>query len=530
MRAANLLWLLVFTALILGPAGAADQAPSTVSAVNSGGLEQLPDSAWDYAKARHLLFRAGFGGPPQEVDKLLKMGLSKAVDALVDYRNQPDAGVKLPWELKEVDPVVFAKLSQKERHKLFPKFDKKAVKKGIEDVRQWWVTRMVQSPRPLEEKLVLFWHGLFAAEYRTVRDTRAILLQNQHFRDHAAGNYGQMLRGTLYDAAMLRYLDNDANVKGKPNENLAREIMELFSMGEGQGYTEQDIKEAARALTGYTYNKQTLEPIFRSLLHDYGPKTIFGQTGKWSGEDLIDLILKQPATARFISRRLFAYFVHEYPDDKTIDQLAQLLRDSKYELAPLLKAMFLSREFYSAKAMGTMIKSPAQVVVGSVRVLQAKDVPSGPLAHAMLTMNQELFDPPNVKGWDGGQAWLSTTALFARHNFAATLISGGTRPVLKQPKAGKALKFFKGPQALARVPDFVANLQEHKVETAPGVIDHFAKTLLVVPLPEARRTELLSYLGQLPPAAQWTEQKSELNRKIAELLVLIMSSPEYQLT
>ncbi len=533
MRAAKLLWLLIFTALILGPAGAADQAAPAPAgaAVNQGGLERLPDSAWDYVKARHLLFRAGFGGPPEEVEKFLGMGLNKAVDFLVDYRNQPDAAVKLPWDLKDVDPAEFAKLSQKERTKLFPKFDKKAIKKGIEEVRQWWVKRMVQSPRPLEEKLVLFWHGLFAAEYRAVRDTRAIILQNQHFRDHAGGNYGKMLRGLLYDAAMLRYLDNDANVKGKPNENLAREIMELFSMGEGQGYTEQDIKEAARALTGYSYNKQTLEPLFRSLQHDYAVKTIFGQTGKWKGEDLIDLILKQPATARFIAKRLFTYFVHENPDDKIIDQLAKVLRDNNYELGPLLKTMFLSREFYTAKALGTQIKSPAQVVAGSVRILQAKDAPAGALAHAMLTMSQELFDPPNVKGWDGGQAWLSTTALFARNNFAATLISDGTRPVLKQGKIGKAVKISsRSPQALARVPDFVASLQEKKVDTAAGVVDHFAKALLVVPLADSRRLELLDYLGQLPPSAQWTEQKAEINRKIAELLVLIMSSPEFQLT
>lgn len=532
MRAAKVIWLLVLTALIFRPVGAADLKTTTVPGgpTVQGGLESMADSAWDYTKARHLLFRAGFGGPLTEVEKLHAMGLRKAVEHLVDYRNQPDANVALPnLVIQDLEPAKFAQMTQAGRTKHLQTFDKKKVR-NIQPVQTWWVSRMVQSPRPLEEKMVLFWHGLFATEQRTVRENRAMFLQNQLFRDHAVGNYGKLLMAIIQDPAMLRYLDNDANVKGKPNENLAREIMELFSMGEGQGYTEQDIKEAARALTGYSYNKQTLVPVFRSFMHDYETKTIFGQKGKWNGEDLVKLILKQPATPRFIARRLFTYFVHENPDEQTVDQLAKLLKDNNYELAPFLKTVFLSREFYSTRAMGTLIKSPAQFVAGTVRILEVKDTVPAILAHAMLTMNQELLEPPNVKGWDGGQAWLSTTAVFARNNFAGTLIAQGTPPVLKQPKAGKAIKVGKRPQALARGGDFVTALIDRKLTTPAEVVDYYTKVLLVVPLAEVRRSELISFLGQLPPTAQWNEQKATLNRKISELLVLIMSSPEYQLT
>ncbi|MCC6421150.1 MAG: DUF1800 domain-containing protein [Gemmataceae bacterium] len=528
MKTAKFLVFAAVTALMLQVAWAADQP----GAAPGSGMAPLPDSAWNYDQARHLLFRAGFGGTPEEVARLHALGLRKAVDHLVDYRSQPDVQIPYPAGLTTLAPAEFVKVSQIARPRMLKPFNKKGDKGLVHEVRQWWVRRMVQSPRPLEEKLVLFWHGHFATEYRTVRNSHAMFLQNQHFRDHAAGNFGQLLRGLLRDAAMLRYLDNDANTRNKPNENLAREIMELFSMGEGQGYTEKDIKEAARALTGYTFNKKSLMPRFDPALHDTGVKTIFGRTGKWNGEDLVRLILEQPATPRFLARKLFTYFVHEEPDEALVTQLAKILKDSKYELAPLLKAIFLSQEFYSTRSVGRQIKDPAQLVIGTVRTLQIQNTNPVVLAHAMLTMNQELFDPPNVKGWDGGQAWLNTTALFARNNFAATLIGQGTVPVPKQPKAGKPIKVGKKrlAQALANAPDLVQMLQANKIETAAGALDYFSKMLLAVPLAEKRRAEVLAHLGQLPPAARWPEQRTELNQRFREVLVLIMTAPEYQLT
>ncbi|MCC6417097.1 MAG: DUF1800 family protein, partial [Gemmataceae bacterium] len=268
MRARTIFSLLpaVTIAFLLPAAPLAAQSAKQPAGQDS--LQPLSDSAWDYAKARHLLFRAGFGGPPEEVQKLCGLGLRKAVESLVDYRSQPDVEIPMAAGFKGLEPPDLVKLSPQERLQVFQKKKPRDDFQAMQELRRWWVTKMIRSPRPLEEKLVLFWHGLFAAEHRTVRNSISMSLQNQLFREHAAGNYAKLLHAILRDPAMLRYLDNNRNVKGKPNENLAREIMELFSMGEGQGYTEQDVREGARALTGYTFDPKTLQPRFLPKSHD----------------------------------------------------------------------------------------------------------------------------------------------------------------------------------------------------------------------------------------------------------------------
>lgn len=509
--------------------------PAVVSAAppERGSLEAIADDAWNYAKARHLLFRAGFGGTPEEVTKLHALGLHKAVDFLVDYHNQPDVDIPLGPAVKVPDPVALRKLSQEERQKLLQQ-NRREDAQYMVDVRHWWVQRMVKSPRPLEEKLVLFWHGHFATEWRTVRNSHAMALQNQLIREHAAGNFGKLLHQIIYDAAMLRYLDNNRNVKAKPNENLAREIMELFAMGEGQGYTEDDVIQGARALTGYHFDPRTLQFRFVAQQHDTNEKVIFGKKGKWNGEQFVDLILAQPATARFISRKLFTYFVHDNPSEELINQLAGVLRDNKYELAPLLKTMFLSREFYSTRAMGTQIKSPAQFVVGTIRALQIKEPNAEGLARSMRAMNQDLFEPPNVKGWDGGQSWVNSVTLFARNNFAAILLAQGPQGRVGKPgrrpparvKPGAGLPG--GP--LAKGIDFTATLKDQKLDTPEAMVEYFARSLFASPLTRERQAELVAFVGELPPAAQWDERKREVNAKISSLLILMMCMPEYQLT
>jgi uncharacterized protein (DUF1800 family) len=367
--------------------------------------------------------------------------------------------------------------------------------------------------------------------------------QNQLFREHAAGNFGKLLHAIVHDTAMLRYLDNDRNVKGKPNENLAREIMELFSLGEGN-YTENDIKEAARALTGYTSDRFSGKFRFNQFAHDTGDKTIFGKTGNWDGDKLVDLILEQPAASRFIARKLFEFFVHESPDDETVDELAGVLRDNHYDLAPLLKTMFLSQEFYGERAMGTQIKSPVQVVVGTLRTFGLRRVDSTGLAFATRAMGQDLFDPPNVKGWDGGPAWINTNTLFVRDNFAALLIARGANLPANFGPAGNAGKNrppnkgdlkASGRQLaqslnIAGQLDLVSALEDQKAQTPAAVVDYLAKAFFVVPLSESKRRELIEFLGGLPPAREWSDRRKEINVKLGGLLVLMLSMPEYQLT
>jgi uncharacterized protein (DUF1800 family) len=526
-------------ALGLGPAVGADEK-------GSGGLKPLPAAQWDYAKARHLLFRAGFGGSPAEVEKLCALGLDKAVDQLVDYQKTADVETPL-----KVEPP--PEPNREELRKLSPEQKQKVVQQArrrdqdqMREIKDWWVRRMFQSPHPLEEKLVLFWHGHFATEFRTVRNSYAMYLQQKLFRDHAAGNFGKLLHGIVHDPAMLRYLDNNRNVKGRPNENLAREIMELFSLGEGN-YSEKDIKEAARALTGYTFRRDgTFQ--FVSVAHDSGEKTIFGKNGDFDGDELVDLLLEQPACPKFIAKKLFVYFVHENPDEKTVQALANVLKNN-YELRPLLKTMFKSQEFYSDVAMGKQVKSPAQLVVGSVRSLGLKNADPTAAGFAMRMMGQDLFEPPNVKGWEEGRAWINSNTLFARDNFAAVLVarSGGTPDILSvdpeqirrrfakgEFKAkGKVAKDFAGRapfRPLAQGLDLSKLLEEQKFENPGEVVDYLTKAFFVVPVSEARRKELVEFAGQLPPSSKWAEKRQEVNARLAALLVLMLSMPEYQLT
>jgi uncharacterized protein (DUF1800 family) len=504
-----------------------------------GGLRPLAVDTWDVAKARHLLARAGFGGTPEEVAKLEAMGLRGAVDFLVDYQKQPQ--LDLPFDPAQPDREQVATLRNgtPEQKRTLAQQQRQQDMSQLRDLRQWWIKRMLQTQRPLEEKLALFWHGHFATEHRTVRNSSAMYLQNQLFREHASGNFAALLHAIVHDAAMLRYLDNNRNVKGKPNENLAREIMELFALGEGN-YTEQDIKEGARALTGYGFERLSGEFRFNRFAHDTGEKTIFGQTGDWDGDQFVDLILKHPAAAPFIARKLFVFFVHDSPDDATIDHLAGVFRENNYELAPLLKTMLLSQEFYGERAVGTQIKSPVQLVVGTLRTLGLHDMDAPVFALAIRTMGQDLFDPPNVKGWDGGAAWINTNTLFARDNFSAMLIARGANlsmPAVSPTGAKRNRAAGRGQDGallrglnLAGKLDIVAPLEAQQLQSSAAVVDYLSKTFLAVPLNDAKRNELVQFLGPLPPSRQWASQRDEIRTKIGGLLVLLMSMPEYQLT
>ncbi len=533
MKTRTILSLLVASAVAFLWMAVPPKVETAQKVAAAANLEPLPESAWDYAKARHLLFRAGFGGPPAEVEKLHALGLRQAVDYLVDFHQIADVNLPLVLGAEGVeglDPPALVKINPQERSKLLGDKKGKNAVQYMQELRRWWISKMVKSPRPLEEKLVLFWHGIFATEWRTVRNPMSMGLQNQLFREHAAGNYAKLLHAIIYDAAMLRYLDNNSNKKGKPNENLAREIMELFSMGEAQGYTEKDVQQGARALTGYTFDPKTLEPKFFPKDHDDGDITLFGKTQKFNGDQFIDLILEQPATSRFIAFRLFNYFVYDEPSEELITELAKVLKDNKYELKPFLRTVFLSREFYGPKAMGTHFKSPTQLVAGTIRILGIKEYNPEPLVLATRGMNQDLFDPPNVKGWDGGEAWVNSVTLFARNNFTTNLIARGLdKTKFKLPdkpdkKGDKKVEV----RALPKL-DFVEAWKDQKFDTPAAVVDYCTRAFLVVPLSEQNRTRLLGVLGDLPPSAQWTERKNEVNRKIGNLLILIMSLPEYQL-
>ncbi len=469
-----------------------------------GGLKPLSGKAWDFAKARHLLWRAGFGGSVEEVTKLHAMGLHAAVDFLVDFQKLPEPAISVDVRQPETETPFEHRLVESERFKLGNERTSRRFQQQ-ENLRKWWLQRMAESQRPLEEKLTLLWHGHFAVNFTKNENPHIMYRQNRLFRDFAAGNFGGLLRGIAQDPAMIAYLDNQANFKGAGNENLGREILELFSMGEGQGYSEQDLREASRALTGYSYEHATGQFKFIATRHDETPKTIFGRSGNWGGDDLVDMILQQPATARFVAGKIFRFFVHDNPSAAMLDQIAGTLRTCRYDIAPVLRNLFLSEEFYSPAAAVAHIKSPAELMAGAIRTLGLKDVNYAALDNAMVEMGQKLFEPPSVKGWDGGRDWINTSRLLTRYNALAALVDQSTA-------------------------NLAALLEARGIQQTEAAVDWLARGLMLLPLNEAKRAELIRFLGPLPPPAEWATQRDQINARLRAAAAALLSTPEFQVS
>ncbi len=409
----------------------------------AGDLRPISAADWSYARAAHLLERAGFGGAPETVAALAAMAPEVAVAHLVDYEEVDasslpafvESGIWGEEMLADVDDsLTFREGIARARQQgslygVKPRAAGVRPDQPIIDINyyrnyatrhewlraaNWWAERMMLTPRPLEEKMALFWHGHFATEQEKVRDYRLMLDQIAMLRQNATGNFRDLLLGISQDPAMLIYLDNRKNVVGHANENFAREIMELFALGVGN-YTEQDIKEAARALTGWRNVGRRF--IDDRSQHDTSEKTILGRTGNFDGEDLVDILLEEEVTARFIAGKIYRYLVRSDPGEELVGRLAAVLRDGGYELKPLLRTIFLSRDFYAAPSFATQIKSPVQLLVSTYRKLGLEKIPGNlyfPLVSSQL--GQALGDPPNVAGWEGGRSWVNPSTLIERGN------------------------------------------------------------------------------------------------------------------
>ncbi len=369
-------------------------------------LHPLRPDRFDYWAAQRLLARAGFGGTPLEVRALKDLGVKKAVEYLVDYElvaaDAPptwDRSIMRPPTAEEQatdqraraanDEATLARL-QRERQ-IRETRDRGQLAEG----QRWWMRRLIESGRPLEEKLTLFWHGHFATGYRTIEDSWHMLAQNALFRTNAAGNIAALINAIVHDPAMLKYLDNDENRRARPNENFARELMELFVLGEGRGYTESDIKEAARALTGYTFRDDDF--VFDANEHDATVKAIFGERGNFDGDDVVRLLLRKREASEFLCLKLYRYFVNDAPGKLDAQQaecvkaMASELRASKFEMRPMLKALFSSGHFYEPRHDAQVIKSPVQLIAQTVRSYHTplRSLPS--LVSAADLMGQQLF-------------------------------------------------------------------------------------------------------------------------------------------
>ena len=403
-------------------------------------LEPLPPSEWNRDRAAHLLERAGFGGTPTELAQLAAMSPRQAVRALVYYRTTNnslppfedsgafDAGLE-PFAPSRPAATDLAKASGEAlgvkakpagNRKLQQVADrylywKRVTKLETERIGYWWANRMVATKRPLEEKMTLFWHGHFATGDEKVQDYRKMLLQNELLRAKATGSFRDLLISVSQDPAMLAYLDAGMNVKGAPNENFAREIMELFTMGVGN-YTEVDIREAARAFTGWNY--KGLAYVVNPQQHDDAIKTVLGSSGNFDGVQVIDIILAKRVTSEHIAEKLYRYFVREDVTPSMRVTLGKLLRDKEYEIAPFLETVFASRDFYSDASVGTRIKSPVELAISTYRKLGLAQVPGIPDFNALTeSMGQKLLNPPNVAGWTSGKSWITPGLLLVRGNF-----------------------------------------------------------------------------------------------------------------
>ncbi|MSP20524.1 MAG: DUF1800 domain-containing protein [Alphaproteobacteria bacterium] len=372
---------------------------------------------------RHLLARTGFGmARPEEIDALSGRSYAQAVDRLLDgvatkpFTTPPDwLNVPLFAQLEANLPKDRRDAMQMER------------RENGREMKAWWWAEMLNTPSPMTEHMVLFWHNHFTSALNKVSRPELMYRQTELFRKVALGNFEKLVKASAKDPAMLVYLDTNSNKAGAPNENFARELMELFTLGEGRGYTEQDVREAARAFTGWrvvTGNTSASGWRVDGLLHDGGSKKFMGRTGRFDGDDIIDIILQQPQVAEFVTEKLWHDLVSDPADRVEVQRLAKAFRDSKYELKPLVRAILLSDAFRDPQNRGSLVKSPTDLIVGTFRVIGTPPANPSLFAAAGRALGQDLLDPPNVKGWPGGLSWIDTSLLPVRNAFMNGVAAG----------------------------------------------------------------------------------------------------------
>ena len=434
----------------------------------------------------HLLRRAGFGPTPTSYDEFAPLSWSGAVDRLVDYEAILDTLPADPTPTRMRDDMDMPRL-------------------GAGDVLFWWMDRMVRTARPLEERLTLFWHDHFATALSKAPPP-FMAAQNKTLRAMAVGNFGQLLRAVATDPAMMLYLDNARNVAGSPNENYARELLELHTLGEGN-YTETDIKQIARALTGWVVRGRLQSSSFAPFRHDDGVKTIFGQSGNFDLNDVIDLILEQPALPQFITGKLASWLIGYEPNATLVASLAEDFVAGGFEIRPLVRSILNSAEFQSDRAYRARAKAPVEFVVGAARALQAAAPPQLLLGIANR-MGQMILNPPSPAGWPSGDAWVNGNTALLRSNFA--MAAASTPP---GERRGEMVGF--DPRPL---------LEAGGATDAPSVLQTFTDLLYDGEVDPLDEQILLHYLGDL------TGDSPDAEAKVRSLVYLILSSPVYALS
>ncbi len=496
---------------------------------------------FDLKAAGHLYRRAAFGASLPELRQAVKQGLPATLDRLLDGELGLDKRLTF---LNSTGELI-------------------AGQGNANQLRGWWLYTMLHSLHPLREKLTLFWHDHFATSINKVSSTQMMFKQNSTLRRHALGTLEPFLQAMSKDPAMLIWLDSNGNVKGKPNENYARELMELFTLGVGN-YTEQDIRQAARAFTGWQTDEDNF--TFESDLHDNGDKTVFGKTGKFNGEDVVRLCVQKPACALHVTRKLYRFYVSDthVPPEKFLAPLTDAFRKSDLDVKALVRQILGSRHFYSAHAYRQKIKSPVDLAVGAIWSLTSREVPQTALVPKLEDMGQTLFAPPNVKGWPGGTSWLNTSTILARHNFAQAVAAGTLKSIQERRRgrfadieeevnnqreaaeraveeARRAAEEAKAAAEGKPVPprpepvapplppppanlDVATLLRTEKATTPDAMVGVLLDALLQGDVSAVARMDLVAFVKKGNPTG------ADLERRAREVAHMIMTMPEYQLS
>ncbi len=443
---------------------------------------------WDLRKVGHLYRRASFGADWETLQTALKAGPDQAIDQLLAGGDGLDRFEADSQRLAE--PIIRAN--------------------NNDQAQAWWLYRMLYTPHPLREKLTLFWHNHFATSNAKVQNIRMMLGQYDLLARHALGHFGPMLQEMSQDPAMLVWLDTAGSKKGMPNENYARELMELFSLGIGN-YTEADIREAARAFTGWEIRNG--EAFLNEKQFDAGTKKVLGKQGNFKAPDIVDICLTQPACPRFLVGKLYRYLISEAvpATPELIDPLAEQFRASDFNIAKLVETMLRSNLFFSPKVYRSRVKAPVDFALGIVRGLEGR-IGTTALATALQSLGQTVFNPPSVKGWDGGRTWLNGQTLLFRQNLARDLTS------TENPQFGTRC-------------DPAALIRQHGIEADDAVVNFLLDLFLQGDVAPDTRHRLVSYMKQSKEQTFPVYWSSEdiANHRLRAVSHLVLSLPEFQL-
>lgn len=460
-------------------------------------------AALGFDDARHLLNRTSFAAGPAEIETFAALTREQAVERLLSWTGRPAVTPPPEWMDQPFESLRrFRGMSPEERKLALRELFQKAF-----ELQSWWVTEMLVTPSPLTEKMTLFWHNHFVSSQQKVRSPQLMYRQNALLRRHALGNFAVMLHAVARDPAMVIYLDSASNRKGQPNENFAREVMELFTVGEGQ-YGEHDVKEAARAFTGWGLDPDRGEFVFRRLAHDGGVKTVLGRSGNFNGDAVLDILLAQPRTAEHIAAKLWREFVSPEPDPAEVGRIAKVFRESGYDIGAALRTLLTADAFYVPRHRAVLIKSPVELVIGTLRQFSFTTGEPLPFVLSTAQLGQNLLAPPNVKGWPGGEAWINSTTLLARKAFLDRLFR--VEEALAMMAAGGDMQ---PPKIAERMTDgrqrFVQALLDVQFDGGKWLSQFDGRPLLLrrvvlaaapvqEPPPEAQGLELIRHLVQDP--------------------------------